>query len=67
MKKIRLILSGAMLALAITFVSASSITAFASDNDPQGTVEKKPAPAAPAQPQVSASMLDILIMLLGIL
>lgn len=49
MKKFKLILSAITLSLALTFVSAGSITAYANDTgDPQGTVEKKPAPSAPA-------------------
>jgi hypothetical protein len=45
-KKFKLVLSAIMLALALTFVSTAPITAYA--DDPQGTVEKKPAPSAPA-------------------
>ena len=49
MKKFKLILSAITLALALTFVSAGSVTAYANDaDDPQGTVEKKPAPSAPS-------------------
>jgi hypothetical protein len=44
-KKFKLVLSAVMLALALTFVSTGSITAYASADDPQGTVEKKSAPS----------------------
>jgi hypothetical protein len=64
MKKFKLTLSAFTLALALIFVSAGSITAYANADDPQGTVEKKPAPSAPAPPPDIFSYIWALLSLL---
>jgi len=65
MKKFKLMTSSLFLALALVFVSASSVKAYADTEDPQGGSKSTNAPASPAPSM--ADVIRVLSMMLSLI